>query len=151
MSKPRRPGRNSDGFTLIELLIVVAILGIVAAIAVPALQFALNRSKQRATMNDLRMIGGAVQQYYLDRSFYPNTGVTLSQLANLLRSYTGSIPSQDRWGHDYGYATDQKSFYSIESHGLDGLDGTDIDFSSRNDFNLDLIYASGQFANSPEP
>jgi len=147
----RLPDGKSAGFTLIELLIVVAILGIVAAIAIPALQFALNRSKQRATMNDLRMIGGAVQQYYLDRSFYPSGSVTLSQLANLLRSYTGNIPTQDRWGHDYGYATDQKSYYSIESHGQDGLDGTDIDFSSRNDFNLDLIYANGQFAHSPEP
>jgi len=151
MHPPRRPDGTSAGFTLIELLIVVAILGIVAAIAIPALQFALNRSKQRATMNDLRMIGGAVQQYYLDRSFYPNGSVTLAQLTNLLRNYTGNIPTQDRWGHDYSYATDQKSYYSVESHGQDGLDGADIDFSSRNDFNLDLIYASGQFAHSPEP
>jgi len=146
----RRRDQDSAGFTLIELLIVVAIIGIVAAIAIPALQFALNRSKQRATMNDLRMVGGALQQYYLDRSFYPNGGVTLTQLAALLRTYTGNIPTQDRWGHDYSYATDQKSYYSVESHGMDGLDGTDIDFSSRNDFNLDILYASGQFANSPE-
>jgi type II secretion system protein G len=150
MHNPRHPDRNSEGFTLIELLIVVAIIGIVAAIAVPALQFALNRSKQRATMNDQRMIGGAVQQYYLDRSFYQSGGTTMSQLANLLRNYTGSIPTADRWGHDYTYASDQKSYYSLESHGQDGLDGADIDFSSRHDFNLDLIYANGSFVHSPE-
>jgi general secretion pathway protein G len=145
----RSPG--ASGFTLIELLIVVAIIGIIAAIAVPALQFALDRAKQRATMNDMRMIGGAVQQYYLDHSIYPNGASTVSQLATLVRTYTGTVPQQDRWGHDFGYASDQKNYYSLESYGKDGIDGTDISFATRNDFDLDLVYSSGQFVHSPEP
>ena len=46
--------RNSKGFTLIELLIVVAIIGIIVAIAIPNLLNAIQRAKQRRSMGDIR-------------------------------------------------------------------------------------------------
>jgi general secretion pathway protein G len=55
--------RNQKGFTLIELLIVVAIIGIIAAIAIPNLLNAIDRGKQKRTMADLRSIGTAVESY----------------------------------------------------------------------------------------
>ena len=49
--------RNNKGFTLIELLIVVAIIGIIVAIAIPNLLNAIQRAKQKRTMGDMRTAG----------------------------------------------------------------------------------------------
>ena len=152
MTRRGGSGARDDGFTLIELLVVVAIVGIIVAIAIPALQFALDRSKQRATLSDMRQLGNALMQYYLDNSYYPNGSLTASALLPHLVMYGGGpYPSQDRWGHDYGYSSDQKYYYSLESFGADGLDGAEIDYGTRNDFDLDLLHATGQFSASPEP
>ena len=60
-------GRTARGFTLIELLIVVAIIGIIAAIAIPNLLNAIDRGKQKRTMADLRTLGTAIESYAIDR------------------------------------------------------------------------------------
>jgi general secretion pathway protein G len=62
---------SGKGFTLIELLIVVAIIGIIAAIAIPNLLNAIDRGKQKRTMADLRTVGTAVETYEIDNSLYP--------------------------------------------------------------------------------
>ena len=63
---------NSKGFTLIELLIVVAIIGILAAVAIP--QFAAYRKKayNAAALTDLRTVKSVVESYYLDNFYYPS-------------------------------------------------------------------------------
>lgn len=63
--------RTSRGFTLIELLIVVAIIGILAAIAVPNFLNAQIRAKVARCKSDLRSIGVALEQYSLDNGYYP--------------------------------------------------------------------------------
>jgi type IV pilus assembly protein PilA len=63
--------RSEKGFTLIELLIVVAIIGILAAIAIP--QFAQYRTKafNSASQSDLRNLRGQVEAYYAENYIYP--------------------------------------------------------------------------------
>ncbi len=58
-------------FTLIELLIVVAIIAILAAIAVPNFLEAQTRSRVSRAMNDLRTISLAMESYYVDNGGYP--------------------------------------------------------------------------------
>ena len=63
--------KNQKGFTLIELLIVVAIIGILAAIAIP--QFASYRQKayNSAAQSDLKNFKTAMEAYYADNQQYP--------------------------------------------------------------------------------
>ena len=66
--------KRQKGFTLIELLIVVAIIGIIAAIAIPNLLNAINRGRQKRTMADIRSIATAIESYSVDYNFYPRQG-----------------------------------------------------------------------------
>jgi prepilin-type N-terminal cleavage/methylation domain-containing protein len=71
---PKKGGinmRKSRGFTLIELLIVVAIIAILAAIAVPNFLEAQTRSKVSRVMADHRSIATGLEAYYIDNNQYP--------------------------------------------------------------------------------
>ena len=81
---------NKKGFTLIELMIVVAIIGILAAIAIPKFADLINKAKEGATKGALSSVRGALQVYYGD-----NEGVFPSDTLGVLTTsakYINSIP-----------------------------------------------------------
>ena len=67
--------RRESGFTLIELLIVIAIIGILAAIAIPNLLNAVQRGKQKRTMSDMRALATAIEAYAVDNNDVSAGGV----------------------------------------------------------------------------
>jgi len=105
--------RNSIGFTLIEVLVVVAILGILAAIVVPRIMDRPDEAKRVAARADIGAIVQALKLYRLDNGFYPSTDQGL--LALVQRPTTNPAPAnwkqggylerlpKDPWGSDYQY------------------------------------------------
>src|SRR5690606_23341327 len=69
---------NRKGFTLIELLIVVAIIAILAAIAVPNFIEAQARAKVSRTKSDMRAMATAIEAYAVDYNYYPLNGVLIA-------------------------------------------------------------------------
>ncbi|MHB1682422.1 MAG: type II secretion system protein [Bacilli bacterium] len=104
--------QREEGVTLIELLAVVVILGIISAIAVPAVSSAINNAKVTATLNDEGTLQVALQRYYNQTGSYP------ASLTDLTKPITGqgqngqthgpymttSFPEVDGWGNNIYYA-----------------------------------------------
>ena len=63
--------RTRHGFTLVEIAIIVSIIGLLAVIALPALQKARNESEAAALANNFRVFDGALQQYSLETGSWP--------------------------------------------------------------------------------
>jgi len=87
--------KTTKGFTLIELLIVVAIIGILAAIAVPNFLNAQTRAKVARSISDMRSVDEAVRMYMLDQNYYPIRGGWMDERYIPLTtpiSYMSSIP-----------------------------------------------------------
>jgi prepilin-type N-terminal cleavage/methylation domain-containing protein len=98
--------KRRGGFTLVEIMIVVAIIALLAAIAVPGFLRARKRSQASRILNDLRLIDSAVDQYAIETNKASGAQVVIVDWTNYLKK--GSVlwnTGADLFGATYGNQT----------------------------------------------
>ncbi|MBN2246302.1 MAG: prepilin-type N-terminal cleavage/methylation domain-containing protein [Candidatus Aminicenantes bacterium] len=167
--------KRKKGFTLIELLIVVAIVGILAALLIPNAISAMQKAKQKGTMKDVATISTALTDYVTDNGRAPEHAgiIDVALQQTLAQLYLKICPLEDQWGNplevhagqDVG--TDVRGCifggnddFVVYSQGRDGVgDGVDYNpmdpeagmylVSTMADFENDLIMFNGAWVRAP--
>ena len=98
--------KRRGGFTLVEIMIVVAIIALLAAIAVPGFLRARKRSQASRIINDLRLIDSAVDQYAIENNKSSGNAVNVADWTKYLKAGTSLyVSGADLLGAAYGGQT----------------------------------------------
>lgn len=134
MQRVQKINSKQSGFTLIELMVVVVILAILAAIAVPMLMDRPDEARAVKAKQDISALSSSLQLYRLDNFRYPTTDQGLEALVTKPNSepvpanwkpYMERLP-KDPWGRDYLYLSPgQHGAFDIFTYGANGQEGGD--------------------------
>ena len=164
---------RQKGFTLIELLIVVAIIGIIAALLIPNFLDALQKAKQKRTVADIRNTGTAMFSWLTDQVGAAAAGASASNVvltaygseksaadvaAKLVPQYLQDVPTADGWKTSYDYYLNTENPLAaqvmlIRSLGRDKTAETDdytVTAFDPTNYDEDIVWADGFFVRWPQ-
>ena len=134
--------RDQRGFTLIEMMVVLAIIGVLAALIVPNVLGRADEARVTAARTDVANLSQALKLYKLDNLQYPTGEQGLAALVskptqdpvpNAWRNYVEKLP-QDPWGRPYQYLNPgvhgEVDVLSLGADGQPGGDGFNADVGS---------------------
>src|SRR5215831_6498546 len=131
-----RRGQAQGGFTLVELLVVMVILGLLAALVVPAYLGRERKARSQAARTQIELFGTALDTFRLDVGRYPSTQEGLASLRQRPFGtdrwdgpYLKKDTPADPWGRPYYYRSPGEGGrpYDLFSYGADGAPGGDGD------------------------
>ena len=168
----KRIRNRQRGFTLIELLIVVAIIGIIAALLIPNFLDALQKAKQKRTVADVRNTGTAMFSWLTDQvgaaaAGSASTTVNLASYMSLATTtietilapqYMQDVPPLDGWKKPYEYYLNTTNplaaqVMAVRSNGRDATKEKDdyaVTSFDPTDYDQDIVWADGFFVSWPQ-
>jgi general secretion pathway protein G len=132
-------GRRSYGFTLIEILVVLAIIGLIAAIAAPQVFNRLGGAKSDSASVQIEALSTGIDLYRLEVGKLPESLDALIEKPSGVDRWNGpylrkAVVPKDPWGREFLYRAPGEhgdfDLYSLGADGADGGDGEDRDINS---------------------
>jgi general secretion pathway protein G len=142
---------SSRGFSLVELLIVCAVIGLIAAIAIPNLVNAIQRGRQARSVGDLRGLATAIAMYQQDYAKFPvaESWVDIAEIEDSIIAYMGSMSKIDGWMRPFQYQSDGDN-YTLVSYGMNGAADQPWTQAPIHYFDDDIVIQGGSFMQWPE-
>lgn len=130
------------------ILVGVSMIGVIAAIAIPNLIHAVDRSKQKKAMADMRSLAAAIESYAVDNDRYPRASSIAEVESLLVPDHRLAIPRIDGWGEPFEVSSSPTG-YEIRSAGKDRVFESDPPRGATFEFREDIVLRDGEFVQAP--
>jgi type II secretory pathway pseudopilin PulG len=131
---------------------VVVVAGLVAGVALPNLQDAIQRARQKRTVRDIERVSLAVNSYATDHGGRYPEAASIEDLARMLAKIDPDMPKKDGWGNSLRYRRTPSAFW-VASAGRDGKwqkdDPSYYTERATSSFDDDIVCKNGVFVQAP--